>query len=52
MPSPLLQQFNANGFLVLENFNTDAECGTLMKRAQELANEYNYEGHPSIFQTA
>lgn len=52
MPSPLLQQFKANGFLVLENFNTTAECDALMQRAQQLAGEYNYEGHPSIFQTA
>lgn len=51
MPSPLLQQFESNGFLVLENFNTAAACDGLMHRAQELAAAYNYEGHPSVFQT-
>lgn len=51
MPASLLQQFESNGFLVLENFNTDTACDALMQRAQELAAAYNYEGHSSVFQT-
>ena len=45
------QQFDNDGFLVLNNFTTAAACDALMKRGQELAMEYNYDGHPSIFQT-
>lgn len=43
--------FESQGFLVLEQFNTDEECNSLMLRAQELSDAYNFEGHPSVFQT-
>jgi len=46
-----LQQFQSDGFLVLEGFNTAKECDNLVGRAEELASNYNYEGHPSVFQT-
>jgi phytanoyl-CoA hydroxylase len=46
------EQFRQNGFLVIENFNTAAECDALMQRGEELANCFNYEGHPSVFQTS
>ena len=46
------QQFQKDGFLVLYNFNTTNECDDLMKRAEELAGNFNYEGHPSVFQTS
>jgi phytanoyl-CoA hydroxylase len=52
MSSSLRQQFDTNGYLVLENFNTPAECDALMQRAQKLAEEYNYNNHPSVFQTS
>jgi len=52
MASSLLRQFDTNGYLILENFNTPAECDALMQRAQELAAEYNYNNHPSVFQTS
>jgi phytanoyl-CoA hydroxylase len=45
------QQFQSQGYLVLEDFNTPEECNALMKRGEELANGFNYEGHPSVFQT-
>lgn len=44
-------QFRREGFLVIENFNTPEACDALMKRGEELANSFNYEGHPSVFQT-
>lgn len=47
-----LQQFRKNGFLVLEGFNTADECDSLMKRGEELANGFNFDGHPSVFQTS
>jgi len=46
-----LQQFQSDGFLILEGFNTAKECDDLIRRAEELAANYNYEGHPSVFQT-
>jgi phytanoyl-CoA hydroxylase len=46
-----LQQFQANGYLILEGFNSAEECDALMKRGQELANGFNFDGHPSVFQT-
>lgn len=47
-----LQQFHNDGFLVLENFNTTNECDALMKRGEELAGSFNFDGHPSVFQTS
>ncbi len=47
-----LQQFQKDGYLVLEGFNTPEECDAVMKRGEELANGFDYEGHPSVFQTA
>lgn len=49
--STLLQQFQTDGFLILPDFNTPGECDALMHRAQQLANDFNYDGHPSVFQT-
>ncbi len=51
MPATLRQQFDENGYLVLENFNSHAECDALMHQAQVLAQQYDYNGHPSVFQT-
>jgi phytanoyl-CoA hydroxylase len=48
----LLHQFQKDGFLVLEGFNTSTACDALMKRGEELATGFNYEGHPSVFQTS
>ncbi|MES2332847.1 MAG: phytanoyl-CoA dioxygenase family protein [Bacteroidota bacterium] len=48
----LLEQFKEQGFLVIEGFNTPEECDRLMQRGEELANGFNYDGHPSVFQTS
>ena len=48
----LLQQFQTQGYLVLEGFNTAEECDRLIHRGEELANGFNYDGHPSVFQTS
>jgi phytanoyl-CoA hydroxylase len=45
------QQFETEGFLILPDFNSAEECDAVIKRAEELANNFNYDGHPSIFQT-
>ncbi|MFV0388467.1 MAG: phytanoyl-CoA dioxygenase family protein [Pyrinomonadaceae bacterium] len=46
------QRFEEDGFLVIEGFNTPEECDALMSRAKELADGFDYRGHPSIFQTS
>lgn len=51
MSLTLLQQFRRDGYWVLNNFNTAAACDALMQRGEALANAFNYEGHPSVFQT-
>ncbi len=43
--------FESQGYLILEGFNTADDCDQLMHRAQELANNFNFDGHPSVFQT-
>ena len=50
--SNLLAQFKKDGFLVLENFNSEESCNNLIQRARELAENYDLKGHPSVFQTA
>ncbi len=47
-----IEQFQKDGFLILEGFNTAEACDALMKRGEELAGGFNYEGHPSVFQTS
>ncbi|HEY8559909.1 MAG TPA: phytanoyl-CoA dioxygenase family protein [Pyrinomonadaceae bacterium] len=50
--SELLERFHRDGFLILEGFNSDEDCDALVKRAAELAAAFDYDGHPSVFQTA
>lgn len=45
-------QFERDGFLVIEDFNSAGECDALMRRARELVGEFDYRGHPSVFQTS
>ncbi len=47
----LYDQFNRDGYLILDDFYTAAQCDAVMKRGEELSNSYNFEGHPSVFQT-
>jgi phytanoyl-CoA hydroxylase len=46
------RQFKTDGFLVVENFNSENECDELINRAAELTNDFDYDGHPSVFQTS
>lgn len=50
--SEKLKQFQKDGFLIIEGFNSEQECDELMKRAAELTANFDYKGHPSIFQTS
>jgi phytanoyl-CoA hydroxylase len=45
------QQFEEQGYLIIEDFNTATACDELMKQGEALANGFNFEGHPSVFQT-
>jgi len=47
-----LKQFQTDGFLVLEGFHSTAECDGLIRRAAELTANFDYDGHPSVFQTS
>src|ERR1044071_9304232 len=50
--SKQLEQFQRDGFLILEGFNSAAECDGLINRAAELTADFDYDGHPSVFQTS
>jgi phytanoyl-CoA hydroxylase len=50
--SKRLEQFRQNGFLILEGFNSERECDELIERAAELTANFDYDGHPSVFQTS
>lgn len=47
-----LEQFQNDGFLIIEAFNSAQACDDLIKRAAELTAGFDYDGHPSVFQTA
>lgn len=47
-----LDQFRRDGFLIIEGFNSDSECDALITRAGELSRDFDYSGHPSVFQTS
>jgi phytanoyl-CoA hydroxylase len=47
----LKEQFEAQGYLILEDFASPEECKALMQRGKELAEQCDYRGHASIFQT-
>ncbi|HNP99123.1 MAG TPA: phytanoyl-CoA dioxygenase family protein [Bacteroidia bacterium] len=52
MSTSLLTQFQNDGYLILEKFNSAKSCDDLMHRAEELVRNYNIQDHPSIFQTS
>ena len=47
----LRDNFERDGFVVIDGFNSAAECDKLMERATELVAGFDYRGHPSVFQT-
>lgn len=46
------EKFEADGFLVLEDFYPAADCVALMEQGKALAESFDYTGHPSVFQTS
>jgi phytanoyl-CoA hydroxylase len=47
----LREQFERDGYLVLENFNTHDQCDKLMQRALEVAGTFEINKEFSVFQT-
>jgi phytanoyl-CoA hydroxylase len=47
----LYDQFNKDGYLILKDFYTTEQCDAVMDRGLELSNSFNFDGHPSVFQT-
>lgn len=47
----LYNQFNKDGYLIIEDFYSAYRCDELMRRGEELTNNFDFDGHPSIFQT-
>jgi phytanoyl-CoA hydroxylase len=47
-----LEQFRRDGFLIIEDFNSNEECDALIERAAQLTAGFDYNGHPSVFQTS
>ena len=47
-----LERFQNDGFLIIEGFNSEQECDALTGRAAQLAAGFDYDGHPSVFQTS
>jgi len=47
----LYDQFNRDGYLILDNFYSEEQCDAVMKRGEELSNSFDFDGHPSVFQT-
>src|SRR5438552_1440540 len=48
----LTEEFQTDGFLIIEGFNTTKGCDAMIQRAAELSSHYNYDGHRSVFQTS
>ena len=47
----MLNFWDSNGFLVIENFNTEDECNILIDRAKSLIDENNFTNQKSVFDT-
>ena len=47
----MLSYWNANGYLVIDEFYSSSECDNLSKRAKELTNDFDHNSYQSIFDT-
>ena len=45
----MINFWNNNGYLVIENFNTDKECDELMQRSSYLIEHNKFNNQKSIF---
>ena len=51
MNNEMLNFWNENGYLVIENFKTAAECDSLIQRSKELIEEQDFFNQKSVFDT-
>ena len=47
----MLNFWNDNGYLIIENFKTNEECDKLINRSKELINEQDFNNQQSVFDT-
>ena len=47
----MLNFWNNNGYLIIENFKTNAECDDLINRSKELIEEQDFNNQQSVFDT-
>ena len=47
----MLNFWNKNGYLIIENFKTDKECDILIQRSKELIEEQDFFNEKSVFDT-
>ena len=47
----MLNFWNDNGYLVIENFKLHEECDELINRSQELIEEQDFNNQQSVFDT-
>ena len=51
MNKEMLNFWNENGYLIIENFKTEEECDTLIQRSKELIEEQDFFNQKSVFDT-
>ena len=51
LSNKMLNFWNDNGFLVIENFKSHEECDELINRSQELIEEQDFNNQQSVFDT-
>jgi len=51
MNADMIDFWNDNGYLIIENFKTNNECDELINRSTELIEEQNFNNQQSVFDT-
>ena len=51
MNNEMLNFWNENGYLIIENFKTEEECDSLIQRSKELIEEQDFFNQKSVFDT-
>jgi len=51
MNSDMINFWNENGYLIIEDFKTNDECDALIERSKELIEEQDFNNQQSVFDT-
>ena len=51
MNDEMLNFWNENGYLIIENFKTEEECDSLIQRSKELIEDQDFFNQKSVFDT-